>query len=120
MGSYLEKYGQFWKNGHFSGRIWPDRGHTAWADIAGLGSIGLNFKWNAMLISLVAYSIQCQIEARYGQITIGKGACRVLLPRQSTPGVTPVYTCYLDPLFLFWNRLIRIGSVYLRLEPPSS
>ena len=30
----------FWKNGRFSGRIWPDWGNTAWADMAGLGSIG--------------------------------------------------------------------------------
>ena len=41
VGSNLEKYGKFWKNGHFSGRIWPDWGNTAWADMAGLGSIGL-------------------------------------------------------------------------------
>ena len=34
----MEKYG---KIGHFSGRIWPDRGNTAWADMARLGSIGL-------------------------------------------------------------------------------
>ena len=40
VGSNLEKYGQFWKNGCFSGRIWPDWGNTAWADMAGLGSIG--------------------------------------------------------------------------------
>ena len=32
MGSNLEKYGQFC--------IWPDWGNAAWADIAGLGSIG--------------------------------------------------------------------------------
>ena len=43
MGSNLEKYGTFWKNGRFSGRIWPDWGNTAWADMAGLGSIGLMF-----------------------------------------------------------------------------
>ena len=42
VGSYLEKYGKFWKNGCFSGRIWPDWGNTAWADMAGLGSIGCN------------------------------------------------------------------------------
>ena len=41
VGSYLEKYGKFWKNGRFWGRIWPDWGNTAWADMAGLGSIGL-------------------------------------------------------------------------------
>ena len=41
MGSNLEKYGKFWKNECFSGRIWPDWGNTAWADMAGLGSIGL-------------------------------------------------------------------------------
>ena len=40
-GSYLERCGKFWKNGRFSGRIWPDWGNTAWADMAGLGSKGL-------------------------------------------------------------------------------
>ena len=42
VGSNLEKYGKFWKNGCFSRPIWPDWGNTAWADIAGLGSIGLS------------------------------------------------------------------------------
>ena len=32
-GSNLEKYGKFWKNGCFSGRIWPDWGNTTWADL---------------------------------------------------------------------------------------
>ena len=41
-GSNLEKCGKFWKNGRFSGRIWPDWGNTTWADMAGLGSKGLN------------------------------------------------------------------------------
>ena len=41
-GFILEKCGNFWKNGRFSGRIWPDWGNTAWADMAGLGSIGIN------------------------------------------------------------------------------
>ena len=40
-GSILEKCGNFRKNGGFSGRIWPDVGNTTWADMAGLGSIGL-------------------------------------------------------------------------------
>ena len=40
-GSILEKCGKIWKNGRFSGRIWPDWGNTARADMAGLGSIGL-------------------------------------------------------------------------------
>ena len=40
MGSNLEKCGKFWKNGRFSGRIRPDWGNTARADMAGLGSIG--------------------------------------------------------------------------------
>ena len=40
-GSILEKCGKFWKNGRFSGRIWPDWGNTTRADMAGLGSIGL-------------------------------------------------------------------------------
>ena len=42
-GSILEKCGNFLKNGRFSGRIWPDWGNTARADMAGLGSIGLRF-----------------------------------------------------------------------------
>ena len=37
----MEKCGNFRKNGRFSGRIWPDWGNTTWADMAGLGSIGL-------------------------------------------------------------------------------
>ena len=41
IGSILEKCGKFWKNGRFSGRIWPDWGNAARADLAGLGSIGL-------------------------------------------------------------------------------
>ena len=41
-GSILEKYGNLWKNGRFSRRVWPDWGNTAWADMAELGSIGLN------------------------------------------------------------------------------
>ena len=40
-GSILEKCGQFWKNGRFFGRIWPDWGNAARADLARLGSIGL-------------------------------------------------------------------------------
>ena len=42
VGSNLKKCETFWKNYCFSGRIWPDRGNTALADMAGLGSIGLN------------------------------------------------------------------------------
>ena len=48
VGSNLEKYGKFWKNGRFSGRIWPDWGNTAWADMAGLGSIGLNRQFHKL------------------------------------------------------------------------
>ena len=40
-GCILEKCGNFRRNGCFSGRIWPDWGNTARADMAGLGSIGL-------------------------------------------------------------------------------
>ena len=36
----VEKYG---KIDRFSRRIWPDRGNTARADMAGLGSIGLTY-----------------------------------------------------------------------------
>ena len=54
VGSNLEKCGKFWKNGRFSGRIWPDWGNTAWADMAGLGSIGLMSKQrlNIVIISV--------------------------------------------------------------------
>ena len=42
-GFILEKCGFFLKKtAFFSGRIWPDWGNTAWADMAGLGSIGLS------------------------------------------------------------------------------
>ena len=37
----MEKCGIFLKNGRFSGRIWPDWGNAARADMAGFGSIGL-------------------------------------------------------------------------------
>ena len=52
-GSILEKCGNFWKNGRFSGRIWPDWGNTARADMAGLGSIG-----NGFVLSR-HFSLQC-------------------------------------------------------------
>ena len=42
MGSNLEKFGNFCKKGSFSGQIWPDWGNTAWANMKGLGSIGLS------------------------------------------------------------------------------
>ena len=41
MGSSLEKCRIFWKNGHFPGRIWPDWGNSAWANMVGLRSIGI-------------------------------------------------------------------------------
>ena len=41
-GSNMEKCDLFLKNGRFFGRIWPDWGNSTWADMAGLGSIGLN------------------------------------------------------------------------------
>ena len=49
-GSILEKCGFFFKNSRFSGRIRPDWGNTAWADMAGLGSIGINSNPHHMLI----------------------------------------------------------------------
>ena len=56
VGSIFEKFGKFWKNGRFSGRIWPDWGNTARADMAGLGSIGLKS------IGCPVYT-DCRIEA---------------------------------------------------------
>ena len=41
VGSNLKKYGKFRKTLCFSGLIWPDRGSTAWADMARLESIEL-------------------------------------------------------------------------------
>ena len=41
-GSILEKCGKFRKNDRFSERIWPVWGNTTGAEMAGLGSIGLN------------------------------------------------------------------------------
>ena len=55
VGSNLEKYGKFWKNGRFSGRIWPDWGNTAWADMAGLGSIGLRKNDTPYLRIIILY-----------------------------------------------------------------
>ena len=56
----LEKCGNFWKNGRFSGRIWPDWGNTAWADMAGLGSIGLS---SIMFVTLQGenYTANCYL-----------------------------------------------------------
>ena len=42
----MEKCGKIWKNGRFSGRLWPDWGNTAWAAMAGLGSIGIRYAEN--------------------------------------------------------------------------
>ena len=53
VGSILEKCGKFWKNGRFSGRIRPDWGNTARADMAGLGSIGLNVIKRSPLLPLL-------------------------------------------------------------------
>ena len=43
--------GKFWKNECFSGQIWPDWGNTAWADMDGLGSIGLDICGYSFLAS---------------------------------------------------------------------
>ena len=51
VGSILEKYGKFRKNCRFSGRISPDWGNTTWADLAGLGSVGLSRISGALLFS---------------------------------------------------------------------
>ena len=55
-GFILEKCGNFWKNGCFSGRIWPDWGNTAWADMAGLGSIGLKLTRNSLPITVCSFN----------------------------------------------------------------
>ena len=54
VGPNLEKYGKFWKNGRFSGRIWPDWGNTTWVDMAGLGSIGLKRLTSRTLSSITS------------------------------------------------------------------
>ena len=48
----MEKCGKFRKNCRFSGRIWPDWGNTAWADMAGLGSIGITFNKHSLHLGL--------------------------------------------------------------------
>ena len=57
LGSNLEKYGKFWKNGRFSGRIWPDWGNTTRADLAGLGSIGLSMEGKRPFIIVKEYGL---------------------------------------------------------------
>ena len=37
----FSKCGKIWKNGRFSGRLWPDWVNATWAAMAELGSIGL-------------------------------------------------------------------------------
>ena len=49
-GSIFEKSGKFGENGRFSGRIWPERGNTTRADMAGLGSKGL-YKWRRLVLN---------------------------------------------------------------------
>ena len=58
VGSKLEKCGKFWKNGRFSGRIRPDWGNTARADMAGLGSIGLNNLLRKKLMQLTLSQVK--------------------------------------------------------------
>ena len=62
IGSNLEKCGKFWENGRFSGRIRPDWGNTAWADMAGLGSIGLkeSEQWQLCKINLTLMNNICK------------------------------------------------------------
>ena len=55
MGAKLEKCGNYVKNGRSSGRIRPDWGNTAWADTAGLGSIGLKYRLIVLLITLYIF-----------------------------------------------------------------
>ena len=60
IGSVLEKCGKFRKNGRFSGRIWPDWGNAARADLAGLGSIGLYcWKHKSHLVGLIVMQVLC-------------------------------------------------------------
>ena len=44
-----------WKNGRFSGRLWPDWGNTARAAMAGLGSIGLIDLHITIYTSVIAF-----------------------------------------------------------------
>ena len=67
MGSNSEKCGNFRKNGRFSGRIWPDWGNTAWADMAGLGSIGLMYSCNSYVF---VFTLFCEICVAYGYMQV--------------------------------------------------
>ena len=60
-GFILEKCGIFLKNGRFSGRILSDWGNTAWADMAGLGSIGLNTGASCSLVRTVGILINSSL-----------------------------------------------------------
>ena len=57
-GSILEKCGNFWENGRFSGRIWPDWGNTARADMAGLGCIGLKERSRPSVSNVVSVDVR--------------------------------------------------------------
>ena len=64
-GSILEKKWKIWKNGHFSGRIWPDWGNTTWADMAVLGSIGLIEISTDIRIKMQYSKVLCSISEMY-------------------------------------------------------
>ena len=65
----MEKCGNFLKNCRFSGRIWPDWGNAARADMAGLGSIGL-IDIQRGLVELVGQGhVDCKYDLLPPQIT---------------------------------------------------
>ena len=64
-GSDLEKCRNFRKNGRFSGQIWTDWGNAAWADMAGLGSIGLCMEHDAVGLRQLSWMAEWVICVEY-------------------------------------------------------
>ena len=60
--AFHEKCGKIWKNGRFYGRLWTDWGNTAWAAMAGLGSIGLCWSQVVYLSNTPYFEIYTSIQ----------------------------------------------------------
>ena len=86
----------FFKNGRFSGRIRPDWGNTARADMAGLGSIGLNNIILQSISDVICYTLGPYILSEVCICSYtpnpALSACVVFLPiRPYPPGKMAVF-----------------------------
>ena len=59
----MEKCGKIWKNGRFSRRLWPDRGTTAWAAMAGLGPKG--YFWDEPCVGVITMFYYCALAPKF-------------------------------------------------------